>query len=78
MPQSTTKPIRAFILISKGFATFSSLLLLLLLGLSAAWLVFSEAMQSVHFAGGALLMAGLLRNLFGTSLFVHKLKPQIS
>ena len=76
VPQSTTKPIRAFLLICKSFATFS--LQLLMLSLSTGWLMFGEPMPAVHFAGGALLMAGLLLNVFGASLFVYKLKPQFS
>jgi O-acetylserine/cysteine efflux transporter len=30
--------------------------------------VFGEALRPVHFAGGALLMAGLLLNVFGAPL----------
>ncbi|MFN3984978.1 MAG: EamA family transporter [Rhodocyclaceae bacterium] len=41
-------------------------LLVPLVGLSSGWLVFGERLQGVHFAGGALLMAGLALNLFGT------------
>jgi O-acetylserine/cysteine efflux transporter len=44
-------------------------LLVPLVGLTTGWLVFGEALKSVHFAGGALLMAGLLVNLFGAPLF---------
>ena len=44
-------------------------LLVPLVGLTTGWLVFGEALQVVHFAGGALLMAGLLINLFGAPLF---------
>lgn len=40
-------------------------LLVPLVGLTTGWLVFGEVLQPVHFAGGALLMAGLLLNLFG-------------
>jgi hypothetical protein len=29
-------------------------------------------MKPIHFAGGALLMAGLLLNLFGASFFTRK------
>jgi O-acetylserine/cysteine efflux transporter len=47
-------------------------LLVPLVGLSTGWSVFGEAMQPVHFAGGALLMAGLLLNVFGARLFVSK------
>jgi O-acetylserine/cysteine efflux transporter len=44
-------------------------LLVPLVGLTTGWLVFGEALRPVHFAGGALLMAGLLLNLFGAPLF---------
>lgn len=44
-----------------------------LVGLSTGWIVFGEALQPVHFAGGALLMAGLLVNLFG-----HRLRPLLA
>ena len=47
-------------------------LLVPLVGLSSGWLVFGEAMQAVHFAGGALLMAGLLLNVLGAPLFARK------
>ena len=47
-------------------------LLVPLVGLSTGWLVFGEALQPVHFAGGALLMAGLLLNLFGARFLVRK------
>lgn len=43
-------------------------LLVPLVGLTTGWLVFDEALQPVHFAGGALLMAGLLVNVFGGRL----------
>jgi O-acetylserine/cysteine efflux transporter len=43
-------------------------LLVPLVGLSTGWLVFGERLQAVHLAGGALLMAGLAVNLFGTRL----------
>lgn len=43
-------------------------LLVPLVGLTTGWLVFDEALQPVHFAGGALLMAGLLVNVFGGHL----------
>jgi O-acetylserine/cysteine efflux transporter len=46
-------------------------LLVPLVGLTTGWLVFDEALKPVHFAGGALLMAGLLLNLFGHRLFVR-------
>jgi O-acetylserine/cysteine efflux transporter len=51
-------------------------LLVPLVGLTTGWLVFGEVLQPVHFAGGALLMAGLLVNLFGARLFA-RLKLQI-
>ena len=44
-------------------------LLVPLVGLTTGWLVFDEALQARHMAGGALLMAGLLLNLFGASLW---------
>ena len=50
-------------------------LLVPLVGLTTGWLVFGEALKPVHFAGGALLMAGLLVNLFGGRLFA-RLKMQ--
>lgn len=40
-------------------------LLVPLVGLSSGWILFGEALQPVHLAGGALLMAGLLLNVFG-------------
>lgn len=40
-------------------------LLVPLVGLSSGWIIFGEALQTVHLAGGALLMAGLLLNVFG-------------
>jgi len=40
-------------------------LLVPLVGLSSGWVLFGEALQAVHLAGGALLMAGLLLNVFG-------------
>lgn len=46
-------------------------LLVPLVGLTTGWIVFGEALKPVHFAGGALLMAGLLLNLFGHRLFVR-------
>ncbi|MFZ3219093.1 MAG: EamA family transporter, partial [Rhodoferax sp.] len=46
-------------------------LLVPLVGLTTGWLAFGEALQPVHYAGGALLMAGLLVNLFGGRLFVR-------
>ena len=44
-------------------------LLVPLVGLTTGWLVFGEVLKPVHFTGGALLMAGLLVNLFGARLF---------
>ncbi|HSI50375.1 MAG TPA: EamA family transporter [Ideonella sp.] len=43
-------------------------------GLSTGWLVFGEALQPIHFAGGALLMLGLLVNLFGGP-WLARLRP---
>ena len=40
-------------------------LLVPVVGLTTGWVVFGEALRPVHFAGGALLMAGLLLNVFG-------------
>lgn len=46
-------------------------LLVPVVGLSTGWLVFGEALTAIHYAGGALLMAGLLVNLFGAPLFAR-------
>ncbi len=46
-------------------------LLVPLVGLSTGWLVFGESLQPIHFAGGALLMLGLLVNLFGAPLWAR-------
>lgn len=46
-------------------------LLVPVVGLTTGWLVFGEVLKPVHFAGGALLMAGLLVNLFGARLFAR-------
>ncbi|MCK9214411.1 EamA family transporter [Rhodoferax sp.] len=46
-------------------------LLVPLVGLSTGWLVFGETLQPVHFAGGALLMLGLVVNLFGAGLLTR-------
>lgn len=46
-------------------------LLVPLVGLSAGWIAFGERLLPVHFAGGALLMAGLAVNLFGTRLLAR-------
>ncbi|WP_227816092.1 EamA family transporter [Nitrogeniibacter aestuarii] len=39
-------------------------LLVPLVGLTAGWLIYDERLEAVHFAGGALLMLGLIVNLF--------------
>ena len=39
-------------------------LLVPLVGLTAGWLIYDEQLEPVHFAGGALLMLGLIVNLF--------------
>jgi O-acetylserine/cysteine efflux transporter len=44
-------------------------LLVPLVGLTTGWLAFGETLKPVHFIGGALLMIGLLVNLFGSTLF---------
>lgn len=46
-------------------------LLVPIVGLSTGWLIFGERLQAVHFFGGALLMVGLLVNLFGAKLFAR-------
>ena len=46
-------------------------LLVPIVGLTTGWLVFGEALRPIHFAGGALLMAGLLVNVFGAPLFAR-------
>lgn len=46
-------------------------LLVPLVGLTTGWLIFGETLQPVHFAGGALLMSGLLVNLFGADLLTR-------
>lgn len=46
-------------------------LLVPLVGLTTGWIVFGEVLKPIHFAGGALLMAGLLVNLFGGRLFAR-------
>ncbi|MCB1914473.1 MAG: EamA family transporter [Rhodocyclaceae bacterium] len=43
-------------------------LLVPVVGLTAGWLVYDEALQPAHLGGGALLMAGLAVNLFGHRL----------
>lgn len=43
-------------------------LLVPVVGLTTGWVVYGEAMQPVHFAGAALLMAGLAANLWGRQL----------
>jgi O-acetylserine/cysteine efflux transporter len=47
-------------------------LLVPLVGLSTGMLVFGETLQAVHLVGAALLVAGLLLNLFGARLLVRK------
>ncbi len=47
-------------------------LLVPLVGLTTGWLLFGETLQVVHFAGGALLMVGLLLNLFGARWLARK------
>jgi len=39
-------------------------LLVPLVGLTAGWVIYDEQLQTVHFVGGALLMLGLVVNLF--------------
>jgi len=46
-------------------------LLVPVVGLTTGWVVFGEALRPVHFAGGALLMAGLLFNVFGGPLMTR-------
>ena len=46
-------------------------LLVPLVGLTTGWLVFGEELQTIHFIGAALLMVGLIVNLFGASLFAR-------
>lgn len=43
-------------------------LLVPLVGLTTGWLVFGETLGPLHWAGGALLMLGLLMNVFGQAL----------
>ena len=43
-------------------------LLVPIVGLTTGWVVYGEAMQPIHFAGAALLMAGLAMNLWGMRL----------
>jgi len=43
-------------------------LLVPLVGLTTGWLAFGEELQAVHLIGGALLMVGLIVNLFGAPL----------
>jgi O-acetylserine/cysteine efflux transporter len=42
-----------------------------LFGLTVGWLMFSEELKPVHFAGGYLLMIGQLVNLFEAPLFTR-------
>jgi len=46
-------------------------LLVPLVGLTTGWLAFGEALQAIHFVGAALLMVGLIVNLFGAPLFAR-------
>lgn len=41
------------------------------IGLTTGWLVFDEALRPVHFLGGALLMAGLVFNLWGAPVMAR-------
>ena len=50
-------------------------LLVPIVGLSTGWIVFGEALGTVHLAGGALLMGGLLLNLFGDRLLTRRAMP---
>jgi O-acetylserine/cysteine efflux transporter len=43
-------------------------LLVPLVGLTTGWLAFGETLKPIHFAGGGLLMLGLVVNLFGANL----------
>jgi O-acetylserine/cysteine efflux transporter len=52
-------------------------LLVPLVGLTTGWLAFGESLQLVHFLGGALLMLGLVVNLFGVSL-MRRLKWKLA
>ena len=51
-------------------------LLVPVVGLTTGWVVFDEALQPVHLAGGALLMVGLLVNLFGARLLARWAKTK--
>ncbi|PKO55464.1 MAG: O-acetylserine/cysteine exporter [Betaproteobacteria bacterium HGW-Betaproteobacteria-13] len=46
-------------------------LLVPVVGLTTGWIVYGEELQAVHFAGGALLMAGLAVNLFGARIMAR-------
>jgi O-acetylserine/cysteine efflux transporter len=46
-------------------------LLVPVVGLTTGWLVMGESLQLVHLTGGALLMAGLVVNLFGDALLAR-------
>lgn len=50
-------------------------LLVPIVGLTTGWIAFGEALQPLHFAGAALLMAGLIVNLFGARIML-RLKTQ--
>ena len=52
-------------------------LLVPVVGLTTGWVAFDEALKSVHFVGGALLMVGLVVNLFGASL-MRRLKWKLA
>lgn len=43
-----------------------------LVGLLTGWLAFDEALRPIHLVGGALLMAGLIVNVFGAPWFAKK------
>jgi O-acetylserine/cysteine efflux transporter len=49
-------------------------LLVPLVGLSTGWMAFGESLGPLHLAGGAMLMVGLLMNVFGQSLLQPLLK----
>jgi len=46
-------------------------LLVPLVGLTAGWAIYDEALLPIHFVGGGLLMLGLVVNLFGTRLMAR-------
>lgn len=51
-------------------------LLVPIVGLTTGWWAFGEVLQPIHFAGGALLMLGLLFNLFGAPLWARWNRPK--